>query len=225
MHHAQAASAGRVRHCEREPILRTARILGVESGQHKILDRPVHAKVRSGSTGRSARYEPTSSTNASIYWGSPGTSGRRGGRSRGRRGQWRAGHCRTYRPWIAEPGLWFQFDWGLGPKCLVRAVEASARRCCSAHGWRGPAFAHRQREDDDHRLGHRDRGPSSSSRALGPGGNLFGSGGNQYCNGACPSPRPHRYLTLVSKTLATTGLVAAWFQPANVSARESCEKY
>jgi hypothetical protein len=30
--------------------------------------------------------------------------------------RWRAGHQRTYRPWITEPGLWLQFDWGWGPK-------------------------------------------------------------------------------------------------------------
>ena len=29
---------------------------------------------------------------------------------------WRAGHLRTYRPWVSEPGLWLQFDWGQGPK-------------------------------------------------------------------------------------------------------------
>ena len=28
---------------------------------------------------------------------------------------WRAGHRRQYRPWITEPGLWLQFDWGAGP--------------------------------------------------------------------------------------------------------------
>jgi transposase len=28
---------------------------------------------------------------------------------------WRAGNRRRYRPWIAEPGLWLQFDWGTGP--------------------------------------------------------------------------------------------------------------
>ncbi len=27
----------------------------------------------------------------------------------------RDGHRRQYRPWIAEPGLWLQFDWGTGP--------------------------------------------------------------------------------------------------------------
>ncbi|KJS52911.1 transposase [Streptomyces rubellomurinus subsp. indigoferus] len=30
--------------------------------------------------------------------------------------RWQAGHRRTYRPWITEPGLWLQFDWGFGPK-------------------------------------------------------------------------------------------------------------
>lgn len=29
---------------------------------------------------------------------------------------WRAGNRRTYRPWITEPALWLQFDWGQGPK-------------------------------------------------------------------------------------------------------------
>ena len=28
---------------------------------------------------------------------------------------WRAGKRRTYRPWIPEPGMWLQFDWGEGP--------------------------------------------------------------------------------------------------------------
>ena len=28
---------------------------------------------------------------------------------------WRAGARRVYRPWLPEPGLWMQFDWGEGP--------------------------------------------------------------------------------------------------------------
>jgi transposase len=28
---------------------------------------------------------------------------------------YRDGHRRSYRPWISEPGLWLQFDWGQGP--------------------------------------------------------------------------------------------------------------
>ncbi len=29
---------------------------------------------------------------------------------------WRAGHRRSYKPWVPEPGLWLQFDWGDGPR-------------------------------------------------------------------------------------------------------------
>jgi len=29
---------------------------------------------------------------------------------------WRAGRRRSYRPWVPEPGLWLQFDWGDGPR-------------------------------------------------------------------------------------------------------------
>lgn len=28
---------------------------------------------------------------------------------------YRKGNLRTYRPWITEPGMWLQFDWGTGP--------------------------------------------------------------------------------------------------------------
>src|SRR5690625_6687782 len=33
---------------------------------------------------------------------------------------WRAGHRRTYRPWVTEPGLWQQFDWGEGDRQSTR---------------------------------------------------------------------------------------------------------
>lgn len=29
---------------------------------------------------------------------------------------WRAGRRRVYRPWITEPGMWAQWDWGQGPQ-------------------------------------------------------------------------------------------------------------
>jgi len=32
----------------------------------------------------------------------------------------RAGHRRTYRPWVTEPGMWLQFDWGQGPTIAGR---------------------------------------------------------------------------------------------------------
>ena len=33
---------------------------------------------------------------------------------------WRWGHRRVFRPWVAEPGLWLQFDWGQGPTVADR---------------------------------------------------------------------------------------------------------
>jgi hypothetical protein len=29
---------------------------------------------------------------------------------------WRDGHRRRYRPWVPEPGMWCQWDWGEGPR-------------------------------------------------------------------------------------------------------------
>ena len=31
------------------------------------------------------------------------------------KGAWRAGRRRRYRPWVPEPGMWLQWDWGDGP--------------------------------------------------------------------------------------------------------------
>jgi transposase len=36
---------------------------------------------------------------------------------------WRAGRRRTYRPWVPEPGLWLQFDWGDGPRVQGRKTS------------------------------------------------------------------------------------------------------
>ena len=32
---------------------------------------------------------------------------------------WQAGRRRRYRPWIPEPGMWLQWDWGEGPSPAV----------------------------------------------------------------------------------------------------------
>lgn len=36
---------------------------------------------------------------------------------------YRAGRRRIYRPWVAEPGLWLQFDWGEGPRIDGRRTK------------------------------------------------------------------------------------------------------
>lgn len=40
---------------------------------------------------------------------------------------WRAGHRRRrYRPWVPEPGMWLQFDWGAGPRIGGRGTNWAA---------------------------------------------------------------------------------------------------
>jgi transposase len=36
------------------------------------------------------------------------------------RRRWWSGHRRVFRPWVPEPGLWLQFDWGDGPRIAGR---------------------------------------------------------------------------------------------------------
>jgi transposase len=40
---------------------------------------------------------------------------------------WRAGHRRSYRPWVPEPGMWLQWDWGEGPRVAGRRTQLF---CC-----------------------------------------------------------------------------------------------
>ena len=35
---------------------------------------------------------------------------------------WWSGHRRVFRPWVPEPGLWLQFDWGVGPRVADRGT-------------------------------------------------------------------------------------------------------
>jgi len=39
------------------------------------------------------------------------------------KGNYRAGRRRVYRPWIPEPGMWAQWDWGQGPSVGGRATN------------------------------------------------------------------------------------------------------
>lgn len=36
---------------------------------------------------------------------------------------WRDGHRRKYRPWVPEPGMWCQLDWGEGPRVQGRRTQ------------------------------------------------------------------------------------------------------
>ncbi|MFT2018427.1 Mu transposase domain-containing protein [Streptomyces sp. 796.1] len=47
--------------------------------------------------------------------------------------RWRSGSRRIYRPWVAEPGLWLQYDWGPGP--LVPGPDGEPRRTALFSAW------------------------------------------------------------------------------------------
>jgi hypothetical protein len=36
---------------------------------------------------------------------------------------WREGRRRRYRPWVPEPGMWLQWDWGDGPQVRGRKTQ------------------------------------------------------------------------------------------------------
>ena len=44
---------------------------------------------------------------------------------------WKAGWRRMYRPWVVEPGVWAQWDWGMAPRwhhsCSMLAYRSSSR--------------------------------------------------------------------------------------------------
>ena len=52
---------------------------------------------------------------------------------RAARAAWWAGHRRTYRPWISEPGMWLQFDWAAGP--LVPGPDGRPRSTSLFCAW------------------------------------------------------------------------------------------
>ena len=62
--------------------------------------------------GRSAR---TWRTTRWWRWATPGRSAPPGGRSPRLKAAWRAGRRRVHRPWVPEPGMWLQYDFGDGP--------------------------------------------------------------------------------------------------------------
>ncbi len=108
----------------------------------------------------------------------------------GVKGNYKRGNRRVYRPWIAEPGMWAQWDWGKGPIIGGRATNLF----CAWFGWSrfrvviptwdrtmadrdrlfGPGdarrgrgadvLADRQREDGDGRSRGRGPGPEPGGR-------------------------------------------------------------
>jgi transposase len=48
---------------------------------------------------------------------------------------WRAGQRRVFRPWVPEPGLWLQFDWGSGPRVGPVGEERETLLFCAWLAW------------------------------------------------------------------------------------------
>ena len=79
-------------------------------------DRPVSGQDRGvGGGARRARSAPTRPTRSCWRWGIAGSD-----RSTRRavaqvKAAYRLGHARVHRPWVTEPGMWLQYDFGDGP--------------------------------------------------------------------------------------------------------------
>ncbi len=48
---------------------------------------------------------------------------------------WRAGNRRVFRPWVPEPGLWLQFDWGSGPRVGRPGEQRETLLFCAWLAW------------------------------------------------------------------------------------------
>ena len=64
---------------------------------------------------------------------------------------YRAGRRRLYRPWVPEPGMWFQFDWCDGP-AVSGDEDMAVLRLAGVDALSGRAGRERQDDADAHRL-------------------------------------------------------------------------
>ncbi len=76
----------------------------------------------SGWSARAGRCALIRRTSGSLRWAIWVRSARRGARSRGRSGAGAQSMGGVTRPWVTEPGLWMQWDYGDGPKVDGRAT-------------------------------------------------------------------------------------------------------
>ena len=108
--------------------------------------------------------------------------------------QYRLGHVRVHRPWVTEPGLWLQYDFGDGPvidgrktvlfcawlawsrfrvvialrdRTHADGVRRAGHRVPAA-GWGPDLCADRQREDRHRRACRADPGAEPAGRGVRP---------------------------------------------------------
>src|SRR5688500_1800428 len=83
---------------------------------------PSRRRPRSGWIARAARSARTSLTSGLSAWGIWGRSAQTRRAVAAAKRRWRAEHGRRTRPWVTEPGLWMQWDYGDGPKVAGRST-------------------------------------------------------------------------------------------------------
>jgi transposase len=90
-----------------DPFARTARVKSIDPYLEKLEELVERSKGR-------IRADVAHQKIAAMgFAGSERTSRRAVARAKS---AYEKGNLRTYRPWITEPGMWLQFDWGEGPR-------------------------------------------------------------------------------------------------------------
>lgn len=96
-----------VRDAGRDPLQRTARVRSIDPFLVKVEEWVDHSHGK-------IRADKVHERLVALGFGGTDRSTRRAVAQA--KSAWQAGHRRAYRPWIPEPGMWLQYDWGEGPR-------------------------------------------------------------------------------------------------------------
>jgi transposase len=121
--------AAKVAGCDHHTVRRLVALR--EAGSLSLEARPARAKAADAfaahiegwmeASGGRVRADVCHEKLVAMGYGGSARSSRRAVASARRR--YRQGRLRVYRPWLPEPGLWLQFDWGAGPVVEGRATN------------------------------------------------------------------------------------------------------
>jgi transposase len=121
--------AAKVAGCDHHTVRRLVALR--EAGSLSLEARPARAKAADAfaehiegwmeASGGRVRADVCHEKLVALGYGGSARSSRRAVASARRR--YRQGRLRVYRPWLPEPGLWLQFDWGAGPVVEGRATN------------------------------------------------------------------------------------------------------
>jgi transposase len=124
-----AHSAGQLAGCDPKTVLRYVRVRDMAGGdplarstRPKLID-PWLEKVEEVVDKAQAKIRADVVHRKIVAMGFGGTERTTRRAVAAAKAAWRAGRRRTYRPWVPEPGLWLQFDWGEGPRVGGRRTQ------------------------------------------------------------------------------------------------------